>query len=81
MPSKYDFDYAFEPFVLDSYLFVLYGMEFDVDLRASAHQFANKRAAQQRFDEVRRSVSMLETELPTHRKLLEQVHKFGFAKI
>ena len=81
VPSKYDFDYAFEPFVLDSYLFVLYGMEFDVDLRASAHQFANKRAAQQRFDEVRRSVSMLETELPTHRKLLEQVHKFGFAKI
>ncbi|GGZ98041.1 tryptophan halogenase [Arenicella chitinivorans] len=81
VPSKYDFDYAFEPFVLDSYLFVLYGMQYEVDLRDSEHQFAQKRSARQRFDEVRRSVSTLETQLPTHRQLLEQVHKFGFAKI
>ncbi len=81
VPSKYDFDYAFEPFVLDSYLFVLYGMEFDVDLSASLGTFLKTGQANQKFKEIQKTAEALAKELPSQRKLVEQVHQYGFSDI
>ena len=81
VPSKYDFDYAFEPFVLVSYLFVLYGMEYDVDLSGSRGFFGQQSQAETKFNEIQRSVAFLSGELPTQRKLVQQVHEHGFASI
>ncbi len=81
VPSKYEFEQAFEPFVLDSYLFVLYGMEFDVDLSASAEFFNRAKEAQRKFDEISRTVAQLSQQLPSHRKLIKQVHQHGFSTI
>ena len=81
IPSKYDFDYAFEPFVLDSYLFVLYGMEFDTDLSASRETYRQLADAKRKYNEIRKTVDVLADELPSQRRLLEQVHKYGFSQI
>ncbi len=80
-PTKYDFDYAYEPFVLDSYLFVLYGMEYDVDLTHNATSFAQSTEAKAKFDNVERVAELLKRELPSHRELVEKVYQYGFAKI
>lgn len=81
IPSKYDFDYAFEPFVLDSYLFVLYGMEFETDLSSSLHRYTDWGRADLMFADIQRSVTKLNLELPLQRALLEQVNQHGFSKI
>lgn len=80
-PTKYDFDYAYEPFVLDSYLFVLYGMQFDVDIVPNSSSFSRNMEAKVKFDNVEKVGKMLINELPTHRELVEKVYQFGFQKI
>jgi len=80
-PSKYDFDYAFEPFVLDSYLFVLYGMRFSSKVSDNRSAYAEYAQAQQKFSEVQHMVCRLQAELPSHRELIDKVHRYGFAKI
>jgi len=80
-PSKYDFDYAYEPFVLDSYLFVLYGMEFCSDIEHNASRYAAMQEAKSKFAEVGKISELLKRELPSHRELVEKVYQFGFSKI
>ncbi|NMH64729.1 tryptophan halogenase family protein [Shewanella salipaludis] len=80
-PSKHDFDYAFEPFVLDSYLFVLYGMGFNTDLSANRSAFSDGEQALQKFAEIDKLSERLMAELPSHRHLLEKVYRFGFQTI
>ena len=80
-PTKYDFDYAYEPFVLDSYLFVLYGMQFDVDIVSNRSSFSRNMEAKVKFDNIEKVGEMLINELPTHRELVEKVYQFGFPKI
>jgi tryptophan halogenase len=80
-PTKYDFDYAYEPFVLDSYLFVLYGMQFDADLSHNKSAYARAKEAKAKFDNVQQVGKMLTTQLPSHRELVEKVYQFGFSKI
>ena len=81
LPSRYDFDYAFEPFVLDSYLFVLYGMDFETDLSGISHQFSEWERANLLFNEVQLVAEKLKAELPSHRDLLTQVKRYDFSKI
>ncbi len=80
-PTKYDFDYAYEPFVLDSYLFVLYGMQFNADISHNSSSFPRGDEAKAKFDNVGQVGQMLTKELPTHRELVEKVYQFGFSKI
>lgn len=80
-PSKYDFDYAYEPFVLDSYLFVLYGMGFKTNLENNKSSFQEHERAKRFFSEVNRASEVLEKELPNQRELIEKVYKFGFQSV
>ncbi|KGK00999.1 tryptophan halogenase family protein [Thalassotalea sp. ND16A] len=80
-PTKYDFDYAYEPFVLDSYLFVLYGMKFDVDIDLNRSAFSCDRQAKALFDNVEQMNELLTKELPGHRELIEKVYKYGMPKL
>lgn len=80
-PGKYDFDHAYEPFVLDSYLYVLYGMNFDSDIRHNASTFSEHNMARKMFAEVSNFSEVLSNELPKQRALIENVYKYGFQKI
>ncbi|WP_394172503.1 tryptophan halogenase family protein [Thalassotalea litorea] len=80
-PGKYDFDYAYEPFVLDSYLFVLYGMEFDVELSPNQSAFAESALARMHFKRVSQTAEKLLDALPKHRELIEKIYRYGVQKI
>ncbi|MCL1141879.1 tryptophan halogenase family protein [Shewanella gaetbuli] len=80
-PTKYDFDYAFEPFVLDSYLFVLYGLGYSTNLAADESRYNDNKIAQAKFSEINLLTQRLVDELPTHRQLIDKVYQFGFQSI
>lgn len=80
-PGKFDFDYAYEPFVLDSYLFVLYGMQFGTEIEYNRSAYQNVREAQKRFADIQRLNGILKSELPTQRELVEKAYKYGFQRI
>ncbi|MEW5248141.1 tryptophan halogenase family protein [Microbulbifer discodermiae] len=80
-PSRFDFDHAFEPFVLDNYLFVLYGMGFSTDLTMNRSAFGDEALARSHFKEVRQLNERLAGELPLQRELVEKVYRYGFPAI
>jgi tryptophan halogenase len=80
-PTKYDFEYAYEPFVLDSYLFVLYGMQFKTELEHNKSSFGKHDQARKMFMAVTKTTEKLAKELPVQRDLIEQVYKHGFQTI
>ena len=78
-PSRYDFDNVFEPFVLESYQYVLYGMGFDVDYEAKRHCFNRMDEAKKKFQQVQQAKTMVQKQdLPNHRELLNKVYQYGF---
>ncbi|NRA70044.1 MAG: tryptophan 7-halogenase [Gammaproteobacteria bacterium] len=80
-PTKYDFDNAWEPFNLDSYLYVLYGMRYQTDLSGNHSAFAQGARAQKMFAEVDRITDVLSKILPQQRELIEKVYQHGFSKV
>ncbi len=81
-PSKYDFDNVYEPFVLDSYLYVLFGMGYKSDLQKKINNFNESKIADKKFLMVKAAKEMLAKEnLPSHRELLNKVYQYGFSKI
>lgn len=80
-PGKFDFDYAYEPFVLDSYLFVLYGMQFSTDIGYNKSAYGQSHAARRRFADIQGINRALSAELPSQRELVDKVYRYGFQKI
>ncbi|MDP4983802.1 tryptophan halogenase family protein [Pseudoalteromonas tunicata] len=80
-PTKYDFDNAWEPFNLDSYLYVLYGMKYQTSLAHNQDSFIYSDKAKAKFRDVSMMADKLVTHLPKHRDLLKKVYQFGFTKI
>lgn len=81
VPSKYDFENAWEPFNLDSYLYVLYGMGYDTQLQNKAKYALHQARASQLFTEVNNITELLEKKLPEQRELIENVCQYGFSKV
>lgn len=80
-PTKYDFDNAWEPFNLDSYLYVLYGMNFNTDITYNASSYPDVAKAQEMFNRIDGASNMLIEKLPEQRQLIEQVLQHGFNKV
>jgi tryptophan halogenase len=80
-PSKYDFENAWEPFNLDSYLYVLYGMGFDTDVSHVAAKFTEKSKAAHLFNNIDKASKLLIDELPKQRDLIDKVIKYGFSQV
>ena len=80
-PTKYDFNFAWEPFNLDSYLYVLYGMKFNTQIHNNSSAFKSRDTAKRMFTEVERVSEKLIKELPKQRDLLKKVYKFGFGNV
>lgn len=80
-PSKYDFDYAYEPFVLDSYLFVLYGMRYDASIGHNQSAFSCHREAKILFAEIDKTTAQLSQKLPSQRELIDKIYQYGTSSI
>ena len=80
-PTRYDFDYAFEPFVLDSYLFVLYGLKFQTQLTANTSAFSDTERARLLFKNVLDTTQLMSTQLPKHRELITKICKYGMSNL
>lgn len=80
-PSKHDFDNAFEPFVLDSYLFVLYGMGFKTNLTDNLSAYPHVAQAKVKKQQIDRLTEQLISQLPLNRDLIDKIKQYGMAKL
>ncbi|MFT5758268.1 MAG: tryptophan halogenase [Alteromonadaceae bacterium] len=81
LPTKYDFENAWEPFNLDSYLYVLYGMGFDTDVANLAAKYNEHAKAELLFKNIDKASAVLIDKLPKQRELIEKVIKYGFSQV
>lgn len=80
-PSRYDFDSVFEPFVLESYQFVLFGMSDEFDYSSKSGSFHETELALKKFEQVRSATKGVANELPRHRDLIEKIYKHGLSRV
>ena len=79
--SNYDFDNVYEPFPMESYQYVLYGMGFEQDLSFNSGRYSMVEQAQQTIDKVQAISDKVDQQLPSNRELLNKIHQFGFQKL
>jgi flavin-dependent dehydrogenase len=80
-PTKYDFENAWEPFNLDSYLYVLYGMGFETDVINMASKHTEIAKAEHLFNNIDKASELLIEKLPKQRELIDKVIKYGFSQV
>ncbi|WOH37757.1 tryptophan halogenase family protein [Thalassotalea fonticola] len=79
--TNYDFDNVYEPFPLESYQYVLYGMGFEQDLSFNHNAYANNDTAIMHFNKVQEIAKHLKAQLPLNRELLKKIQQYGFQTI
>ena len=80
-PSAFDFPSIFEIFTLDSYQWILYGMNYHTDLSLSQTQYNDSKQANKEFNKVKGLSTALVNQLPPHRELINKILEFGLAKV
>ncbi|WP_260680349.1 tryptophan halogenase family protein [Thalassotalea sp. PS06] len=80
LPSAYDFSSGYEIFNLENYLYVLYGMEFETDLRQSQYRYHQQDRVQQLQQQLLQHSQQLANLLPEHRQLLDKIQQFGLQR-
>jgi tryptophan halogenase len=78
--SAYDFSHVYEPFPMESYQYVLYGMGFGSNVMAS-HRYTETDKALDYFSKVQYVTAHLIKELPQQRALLQKVAQYGFSSL
>jgi flavin-dependent dehydrogenase len=79
--TGYDFDNVYEPFPLDSYQYVLYGMGFEQELAFNKNSYSMSKMAKQQYEKVQALTQQIQEELPENRALLNKISQYGFQKI
>lgn len=79
--TSYDFDNVYEPFPLESYQYVLYGMGFEQELSHNKTAFSLTKTATENYNQVQQIAQQVEKQLPNNRDLLSKVKQHGFQKI
>ncbi|NTS76740.1 tryptophan 7-halogenase [Catenovulum sp. SM1970] len=79
--SQYDFDNVYEPFPLDSYQYVLHGMEFSQALDHNRARYNKTMQAQYYFQRAAKLTEQLQKQLPSNRDLLNKLKQYSFQKI
>lgn len=80
-PSHYDFDSVFEPFVLESYQFVWFGMSAERDYSAKLSSLPCTDIAAEKFKLVQQVTQNVTRELPKHRDLIEKIKQYGLSNL
>ena len=79
--TNYDFDNVYEPFPLESYQYVLYGMGFEQELDYKISAYSMTEVAKKNYQQVQNIARQVEKQLPKNRDLLTKVKQHGFQKI
>ena len=79
--SRYDFQNTFEPFIQDSYQYVLHGMGFQQDLGFNASSFNQHKMVDDILKKNEKLKLHLQQNLQSNRELLTKVRSFGFQKL
>ena len=79
--SQYDFSHVYEPFLQDSYQYVLHGMEYGQDLSYNQTSFNQQQTVTQLLNKKNKMTDALLSQLGTNRQLLRQVAEFGFQAV
>lgn len=79
--SQYDFTHVYEPFLQDSYQYVLHGMGFMQELEYNNSSYNQQLVAQKIIHKNEQITSQLLKQLPTNRVLLKQLMKNSFQAI
>lgn len=79
-PHRLDFVADLEMYLLASWQFVLYGMEFRTDLSAARAGYPRMEEARREFRAIGEVAGHALADLPPHRKLVEQIYRYGLAK-
>ena len=72
-PSRFDMPSALEPFVRESYEFILYGMEYHADYQWGAGQLPHLERARDNFRRIAKLRAEVSDLLPTNRALLRHI--------
>ncbi|WP_114240869.1 tryptophan halogenase family protein [Dyella sp. C9] len=72
-PHRLDFVNDFEMFLVSSWQYVLYGMEFRTDLEPMRGAYPRAEEARREFAMIQRAASQALTDLPDHRALVERL--------
>ena len=72
-PHRLDFVSDLEMFLVSSWQYVLYGMEFKTDLSAMRNVYPRVEEARQEFRNIQLAASQALHDLPDHRALVEQM--------
>ncbi|RDI97988.1 tryptophan 7-halogenase [Dyella solisilvae] len=72
-PHRLDFVSDLEMFMVSSWQYVLYGMEFRTDLEPTRHLYTRTEEAKQEFANIQQAASYALNDLPDHRALVEQM--------
>ncbi len=80
-PSAFDFPSIFEIFTLDSYQWILFGMNYQTDLSSSRIQYNKVKQARKEFDKIKSLSSAMVNQLPPHRELINKIIEFGLSKV
>jgi len=78
--SAYDFAHVYEPFPMESYQYVLYGMGFKQHL-ADPQRYRQADKAAMYFQRVQQLTKQLQQELPAQRELLAKIYQYGFSAL
>jgi len=79
--SQYDFPHVYEPFLQDSYQYVLHGMGFAQQIAHNSASFHQQRMAENITQKNQKVTQQLLAKLPTNRALIEQLMKHNFQAI
>ncbi|GAB2504584.1 tryptophan halogenase family protein [Microbulbifer agarilyticus] len=74
-PTRFDMPSALEPFVRESYEFILYGMEYHADYQWSAGQLPHMENAQANFERIRKLSAEITEVLPSNRALINKIRQ------
>lgn len=80
-PSLHDFDQVEEVFPSASWQYVLYGMGFETQPRATGRRFVDEQTAHQYFSESTNLTKKYLAALPTNRDLINKIKEYGMQKI
>ena len=76
--SQYDFPHVFEPFLQDSYQYVLHGMGFEQNIHYNASAYAQQQLADSIAMKNKKLTENLLAKLPSNRQLLMQLKQHSF---
>ncbi|NOU50879.1 tryptophan 7-halogenase [Pseudoalteromonas sp. JBTF-M23] len=79
--SPYDFSHVYDPFPMESYQYVLNGMNFNQDLSAGETKYSDIDNAKRAFGQIEKYKDMLIRDLPSNRELLNKLSSFSFSKV